>query len=283
MDLEKKIIAILGASFCVLLFFRYATSSDTPLALILQDEPQSQELKIRKVNLTSVEDIEPISSGMVQPILYSGADFLADLDGQEAKDAFIGIMLPSILVAKYNLKAQRARYQELLSEGTWTKQDTLFVEQLEKDYRTTDSEIMLRRLNTHPNSIVLVQAAVESGWGKSRFFREANNVFGVWSFDPKEDRIKAGSSRPELQVYLKKYDNIAQSVIDYFKTVGRVGAYKEFRINRANTDDYNKLLPYLDKYSERGMEYVEQLRGMIVSNKLSLYDSFELDFNEIKK
>lgn len=275
MDLEKKVLLTLGAGFCLVVCLRYAFVSDAPITLNLEDEPQL--LHIRKVDLNGVEDIEPIGSGIVQPVLYSGADFLADLSGQEAKDAFIEIMLPSILVAKHNLEIQRARYQALLTKVNWTEQDSVFVEQLKEDYKTSDPEIMLRRLNTHPNSIVLVQAAVESGWGKSRFFREANNVFGIWSFNPNEDRISAAIARPDLQVYLRKYDNIAQSVEDYFKTVGRVGAYQEFRIKRAELNDYNELLPYLSKYSERGMEYVEQLRGMIASNALDVYDTYELD------
>lgn len=276
MDLEKKVILLFGACLCILLFFRYTSKPEVPLAILIEEEAP-KKLQVRKIKLTSPEDIEPINSGLVPPVVYSGADFLSDLSGQEAKDAFIKIMLPSVLVAKHQLEVRRKQYQGLLKLNSWTEQDSLFVAQLEKDFKTRDPEILLRRLQTHPNSIVLAQAAVESGWGKSRFFREANNVFGIWSLDPKENRIPAAFAREDLQVYLRKYDNIAQSVEDYFKTIGRVNAYKEFRIQREKSGDYNELLPYLSRYSERGMEYVQQLRGMIISNDLGVYDMFQLD------
>ena len=62
------------------------------------------------------------------------------------------------------------------------------------------------RLKTHPTSIVLAQAAIESGWGSSRFYKEANNVFGVWSYSENEPRIKAMEDREGKSVYVKKYD-----------------------------------------------------------------------------
>ena len=34
-----------------------------------------------------------------------------------------------------------------------------------------------------PNSIVLAQAAIESGWGSSRFAQEYNALFGEYTYD----------------------------------------------------------------------------------------------------
>ena len=41
---------------------------------------------------------------------------------------------------------------------------------------------LLNRVNIIPISMAVAQGAVESGWGKSRFAKEANNYFGHWCF-----------------------------------------------------------------------------------------------------
>ena len=34
-----------------------------------------------------------------------------------------------------------------------------------------------------PNELIVAQAVVETGWGDSRFANEANNLFGIRTFD----------------------------------------------------------------------------------------------------
>ncbi|HKJ91279.1 MAG TPA: glucosaminidase domain-containing protein, partial [Oceanipulchritudo sp.] len=41
-----------------------------------------------------------------------------------------------------------------------------------------------RRVDVIPPSLALAQAALESGWGTSRFAREGNNLFGIWCYTP---------------------------------------------------------------------------------------------------
>ncbi len=48
--------------------------------------------------------------------------------------------------------------------------------------RFVDSiEDLLIKANPIPPSLVIAQAAAESGWGTSRFFVEGNNPFGIWT------------------------------------------------------------------------------------------------------
>ena len=61
-------------------------------------------------------------------------------------------------------------------------------------------------MKTHPYKYRLAQAAIESGWGTSRFYKEANNVFGIWSYSENELRIKAMEDREGKSVYVRKYD-----------------------------------------------------------------------------
>ena len=118
------------------------------------------------------------------------------------------------------------------------------------------------------------QAALESGWGSSRFFKEGNNVFGIWSYHAGENRIKALVGRDSTSIYVRSYESIENSVEDYFKTIARVNAYKEFRIERYNCEEPLKLVSFLNRYSEVGEIYTNKLKQLIESNDLTKYDTY---------
>ena len=138
---------------------------------------------------------------------------------------------------------------------------------------------MLSRLKTHPTSIVLAQAAIESGWGTSRFYIEANNVFGIWSYSENELRIKAMEDREGKSVYVRKYDVLPESIISYFKTIAR-GPYSEFRTAREKISEVSVLISYLEVYSELREEYVKRLDQLIQYNNFEKYDSYTLKMSD---
>jgi len=131
-------------------------------------------------------------------------------------------------------------------------------------------------MKTHPVSIVLAQAAIESGWGESRFFKEGNNIFGMWSVNKNEPRIRAKETRNGKAVYLKKYNSLSDAIDDYFVTIGR-GAYKSFRKQRDITKDPLKLVQYLINYCELREQYTKKLRKFIIANNLEDFDDFQID------
>jgi Bax protein len=57
--------------------------------------------------------------------------------------------------------------------------DKLFLDSLLLRYESDSYENLLERLKPNPTSLVLAQAAIESGWGQSRFALEGNNLFGI--------------------------------------------------------------------------------------------------------
>ncbi len=61
-----------------------------------------------------------------------------------------------------------------------------------------------------PKELVVAQAVIETGWGKSRFANEANNLFGI-------------------QSGLKEFKTKCDSVVDYIRIINEVPAYAEFR------------------------------------------------------
>jgi len=146
------------------------------------------------------------------------------------------------------------------------------IEKLKKEYNAKTDKLLLNALKPHPISILLAQAAAESAWLTSRFTKEANNIFGVWSFNKNEPRIAASGLRGDKTIYLKKYKNLKDAVKDYYKNLGKTWAYAEFRKQRMLTSNPYVLSDYLTSYSEKKGEYTKLLRSMIKYNKFEKYD-----------
>jgi len=170
-------------------------------------------------------------------------------------------------------------YNELQSQYVSIKNDIqnntnkLLIEKLKKEYKAKTDKSLLEALKPHPISIVLAQAAAESAWLTSRFTKEANNIFGVWSFNKKEPRIAASGLRGDKTIYLKKYSTMKEAVRDYYKNLAKNWAYKEFREERLLTSNPYVLSDYLINYSEKKDIYTKLLRSMIKYNK---FDSFDI-------
>ena len=79
-----------------------------------------------------------------------------------------------------------------------------------------------------PREIIIAQSVIESDYGKSRFSKVANNLFGVRTYDLNKPHIKPLNS-PESNFGLKKYETKCDSVKDYIKTLNKGFAFSEFR------------------------------------------------------
>lgn len=162
-----------------------------------------EKIKIIEKPVNSASDIIPITDSLVIPYVYTSAVSLNDLPVAEKKKKFFDMMLPAVLVAKEELAIVLRRVNSISGNDKWTSNDTLFIDRLNKKYDAANMEMLKSRLHTFPVSIVLAQAAIESDWGTSRFFLEANNPFGLWSFNPHQERIEASSTRHGKKVYLR--------------------------------------------------------------------------------
>jgi Bax protein len=220
-------------------------------------------------------DIVDINDRIVQPIAYTNVVSLSNLDVKTRKQKFIDMMLPAILISKEKLRIKRIRATGIMKKQGRSTGESIWLDKQKQTYRTQDPDKLQLRLNDHPTSIVLAQAAIETGWGTSRFFRVANNVFGVWSYDTNEPRVKASETRDGKAVYLKKYRSLIEAVDDYFITIGR-GPYTSFRKHRAINSNVKTLVNHLDAYSEISDEYVKRLHSVINSNNLQKYDDYVL-------
>tara|TARA_B100001093_G_C26860333_1_gene1029857 strand:+ start:7483 stop:8268 length:786 start_codon:yes stop_codon:yes gene_type:complete len=224
-------------------------------------------------------DIRPVSNP-VNAYVYTKAIDLTGLHVQNKKQAFINLMLPSILIAKYQLEQDRIKVLALQKKTEpLSNEEEQYLFNLKRDYKCHTSKELISRLQTHPTSIVLAQAAIESGWGTSRFYKEANNIFGVWSYSENESRIKAMEDREGQSVYVKKYDALPKSIVSYFKTIAR-GPYSEFRAAREKIIEVSVLISYLEVYSELREEYVKRLDQLIQYNNFEKYDSYRLKMSD---
>ncbi len=185
------------------------------------------------------------------------------------KQRFLEQMVPVVTQVYADLSKRYHKVEALLEEGV---KDGLVAE-LKREYKASSDIELLQALKPHPPSVALAQAAMESAWGTSRFFTEANNVFGVWSFNANEPRIAAGEQRGNKTIWVRKYECLEDSVRDYYRLLGRSNAFKKFRKLRMHSSDPYVLVEKLHRYSERKHAYGEELSALIRYNQFTRFDA----------
>ena len=204
----------------------------------------------------------------------------------EKKHIFFLSLLPMVLLANEEISAQRAEAEDLLQrlerDGLLSPDEKTQLQGLQREYRIDgdlfqDPDLrrdLLERIDVIPPSLVLAQAATESAYGTSRFARRANNLFGEWTFLPGTGMVPL--ERPEGATYeIRRFPNVAASLHSYMRNINTHWAYRNFRHNRAQLRADGKpvrgldLADGLERYSTRGIDYVNDLREIILTNRLS--------------
>ncbi len=210
-------------------------------------------------------------------ILISPADevsekyikYLQNLPVKTKKYRFFKLVLPPVQKVDKELRELYLQTKRDIEKGTNKKR----IEALMKEYKAKDPLELLKRLKPHPISITLAQAAIESAWGTSRFFVEANNIFGMWSKSKSPDSLEAKELRKGgRQIRVKKYKSLEDSVRAYYKNIATNRAYRCFREARYYSDDPYELVALLHRYSEKKELYPIELIKIIKHNHLRKYD-----------
>ncbi|MDI3322993.1 glucosaminidase domain-containing protein [Pontibacterium granulatum] len=233
-------------------------------------------LKITYKPIHSPDDIEALTPPLIKPVAYTRVSTLATLEAGTKKQKFFDMILPAVLISKQRLEDKRGRLAKIETMATRDTDSELWLQQQFKRYKAKDINQLKVKLADHPTSIILAQAALETGWGTSRFFLEGNNIFGIWSFNPREPRMRASQTREGKPIYVKRYGSLIEAVDDYFVIIARGGPYREFREARIQTNDPLELIKHLHYYSEIGDEYISRLRSLINRNKMIRFDSYQL-------
>ena len=231
----------------------------------------------RIISLKTDKDVLPITNQKVEPVCYLNTISLDGLSIEKKKETFINMMIPSILLAKYKMKMDRKKVIRLSNNSDLSKEENIWLSQKLEEFKVSNTDDLYNNMELHPTSLIIAQAIVESGWGTSKFFKNANNVFGIWSFSKKDKRMVASEKRGEKAVYLKKYGTIHESIYDYLLTISKVSYYQSFREKRLETQDPFVLIEHLDKYSEQGDEYIANIKNIMKKNQLIDYDSYDLN------
>ncbi|WP_207308721.1 glucosaminidase domain-containing protein [Marinobacter caseinilyticus] len=231
--------------------------------------------------------IAVVVMGLVIWVSTSGAPDFTDYEaGAERKGAFFSYFLP--IVQQHNQEIQATRDElEVWAQapgdlGWWDRGD---VEDLAEYYgmdafdvsSKADWKTLLRRVDVVPPSLALAQAANESAWGTSRFATKGNNYYGQWCFT--EGCGLVPNSRDAGKAHeVAEFDSPEESVERYIHNLNSHKAYAPLRSIRetlrdsGNTATGSALAAGLGKYSERGDEYIKELRQMMQFNKLGQYD-----------
>jgi Bax protein len=128
-----------------------------------------------------------------------------------------------------------------------------------------------RRVDIVPESLAIAQAALESGWGTSRFSREGLNYFGQWCFSKGCGMVPLRRDSNKSHE-VKTFASLKDSVDAYIHNLNTHRAYKAFRIARNNLGSSritgSHLANYLNKYSTQGSKYTKMLESIILANNL---------------
>ena len=100
-----------------------------------------------------------------------------------------------------------------------------------------------------PFEMIIGQAALESGWGTSRFAKEAKNLFGIRVFSKDSPHLLPRGIKKWSGWGVRVFPSKCASVIEYVRLLNEHPAYKEFRELREKTNDPIKLIKTLDAFS----------------------------------
>ena len=124
-----------------------------------------------------------------------------------------------------------------------------------------------------PKEILIAQAALETGWGSSRFANEGNNLFGIRTFNKDSDWLLpvTWDQNKWIGWGVKVYETKCQSVKDYVRIINTVFAYEKFRELRSQNASVYDLVDTLDKYATKN-SYTELVKKVIKYNIEGVYE-----------
>ena len=201
---------------------------------------------------------------------------------QKRKNLFIQIILPLILEENNKVKIERKKLFRILNKNNNSPSEKSWIRKKIKQYGIKDKDLstLKIRMDIIPVSLVIAQAAKETGWGTSRFALEGNALFGQWTWSG--DGIKPLEVSSEKTHKVMKFKILQASVRAYQRNLNTHPSYKKFRMARAELRDNGEklaslsLVNYLDKYAQTGQEYIKVLKQIIKQNSLTDFDDVRL-------
>ena len=260
--------------------------------ITLKDPPVSEILSEKIIVKIRKKPISPkIISNIDNRTNVSVISYLSDDDFDylsKEKKEFVKTVLPIIIDENQRIITKRDFLidlkKKLLTFKTLTNKEINEINKIaikhnikhSKKHKLDLIDELLLNIDIIPNSIALAQAAIESGWGKSRFAREYNALFGEYTYNKNEGVVPLNRDIGEKHL-IKSFSSYDNSVSSYFKNINSHFAYKEFREFRKvmrdknNFSDIYLLINKLNSYAEDD-EYINTLNMVIQKNKFNKFD-----------
>jgi Bax protein len=217
--------------------------------------------------------------------LPSGMDKLAPAERRKA--LFIRIVLPLALKANEELLATRRRIEALREtfarHGSLSDGDRAWLLAVGERYLDDPGEALheldfaglLARVDMVPPSLTITQSMRESGWGRSRFAREGNALFGQRTWEDETPDLQPAKADG---FKVRAFETLGASLRAYLHNLNTAEAYaglREARVRMRATGgriDGYRLAGALRRYSEEGAAYVRKLRDLMADNGLRAFD-----------
>jgi Bax protein len=255
-------------------------------------EERSVEVLLERIRATRASDLEalfkaadyawPPSSGVPRLALKRLPKSMETLPIEIKKTLFFRLVLPLVLAENQRVSNQRELLLRLFSAGDLVHGSREFrlASHVALEYGVSGDlnsprlrALLLRRIDRVPVALALAQAANESAWGTSRFAREGNSLFGQWTWVRGQGLVPFRRA-PGKGHLVRSFSDLRMGVRAYIHNLNVGHAYGRFRGMRqamrvaGKPLDPMALAVGLRRYSERGADYVEEIRWLMRDNRL---------------
>ena len=258
-------------------------------------------LKNDKLNIFNKENIlvnikqKPLNPNILSNINVrydeNNLTSLTELDVSYLKDnkkKFVRTVLPLIINENQKILSVRNNLlllkNKLINDHSLNKSELQILKKLSKNHKIKFNNShkldlinnLLKKVDIIPNSIVLAQAAIESGWGSSRFAQDFNALFGEYTYDSNKGVIPLERENGENHL-IKAFNSYNSSVESYFNNINSHYAYEQFRElrevmrERNNFSNVTLLVDKLDTYAE-DENYIQTIKSVIKNNNFEIFD-----------
>lgn len=209
-------------------------------------------------------------------------------NGLTSQEKFIKTTLANVRIVDVEVQQERNQLGKLnkkfIAKQSLSKKETSWLEQLASKYNVKKPDftkplvwnLLKRKVNIIPPSLVIAQAIYESNWGRSRFAQEGNSYFGQRCYVdgcgivPKQ---RAAGSKFEV----KSFPSMLAAIRSYVLNLNTHANYQFLRKVRAEQHSLkrpiegSKSADGLGKYSEQDT-YISAIKGLIQKYNLAKYD-----------
>lgn len=251
-------------------------------------------LLLAVVAVAGADDAAPdaSASAAVYPVGDAVPDFARIDDVEVRKLSFFEYLVPIVEQENDRLRRDRRRLDYIHDHIRFGRpllpEDVAWLRMTAEDaglvvfapHQPAFWDTLARRTDEVPVELALVQAALESAWGTSRFARQGNNFFGQWCFQPGCGIVPSGRA-DDASHEVARFATVEQAVRSYLRNLNTGDSYRRFRDIRddfrrsGRTLDAAAMADGLHAYSELGEGYVDRIRALLRQNRDLIADALQ--------